>query len=107
MKVKAGIWDHLSRVVIFLLFLAGLVGVFFWYLPLIKENQRYRQRILVLESEITQQDRYGRQLRASIHALQQDSRTVERAAREILGYARSNELVIKFEGPDDRPAPPH
>ena len=100
MKVKVGIWDRLSRVVLFLLFLLGLVGVFFWYLPLFKQNQYYRQRIIMLQAETQQQERFGRQLRASIEALQQDPQTVERAAREVLGYARTNEMVIRFEEPE-------
>ena len=38
MKVDLGIWDKLTKLVIFLLFLAGLVGLAVWYLPLIKQN---------------------------------------------------------------------
>lgn len=97
MKVKVGIWDQLSRVVVFLLFLAGLVGVFFWYLPLIQQNERYRERILALDAQIAKQEQYGRQLKESIDLVQRDPKTVERAAREILGYAKDNEIVVRFE----------
>jgi len=99
MNVNLGIWDKLSRVIIFLLFLAGLLGVFVWYLPLIKQNQRFRRDLLVLETKIHEQERLGRQLRLSIDAVQNDPRTVERLAREKLGLARTNESVIRFEGP--------
>jgi cell division protein FtsB len=98
MNVNLGIWDKLTRVVIFLLFLAGLLGVFFWYLPLIEQNQRYRRHILALDMQIHEQERIARQLRASIDAVQNDPRTLERLARERLGYARTNEVVIRFEG---------
>ena len=43
MKVDLGIWDKLTRVVIFLLFVAGILLVAIWYLPLIKQNERMRQ----------------------------------------------------------------
>jgi cell division protein FtsB len=98
MNVNLGIWDKLSRVIIFLLFLAGLLGVFVWYLPLIKQNQRFRKELLALETKIQEQERLGRQLRVSIDAVQNDPRTIERLAREKLGLARTNETVIRFEG---------
>jgi cell division protein FtsB len=97
MNVNLGIWDKLSRVIIFLLFLAGLLGVFVWYLPLIKQNQRFRKELLVLETKIQEQERLGRHLKVSIDAAQNDPRTVERLAREKLGLARTNETVIRFE----------
>jgi cell division protein FtsB len=102
MNVNLGIWDKLSRVIIFLLFLAGLLGVFVWYLPLIKQNQRFRRDLLVLETKIQEQERLGRQLRLSVDAVQNDPRTIERLAREKLGLARTNETVIRFETPKPR-----
>ena len=98
MNVNLGIWDKLSRVIIFLLFLAGLLGVFVWYLPLIKQNQRFRRELLALETKIQEQERLGRHLRVSIDSVQNDPRTIERLAREKLGLARTNETVIRFEG---------
>jgi len=102
MNVNLGIWDKLSRVIIFLLFLAGLLGVFVWYLPLIKQNQRFRKDLLVLETKIQEQEKLSRHLRVSIDAVQNDPRTVERLAREKLGLARTNETVIRFETPAKR-----
>jgi cell division protein FtsB len=101
MKVNLGIWSVLSRAVIFLLLLAGLLGVFFWYLPLIQQNQRYRNEILALDVKIQDQERLARQLRGSVDALLNDPRTLERVAREKLGYARTNESVIRFQGSKD------
>lgn len=102
MNVNLGVWDKLSRVIIFLLFIAGLLGVFVWYLPLIKQNQRFRRELLVLETKIQEQERWGRQLRLSVDAVQNDPRTVERLAREKLGLARTNETVIRFEAAGKR-----
>ncbi len=99
MKVNLGVWDKLSRVVVVLLFLAGLFVVFIWYLPLIQQNQRYRKQLFDLDVRIQEQEKVGRQLRASIDALQNDPRTLERLAREKLGWAKTNETVIRFETP--------
>jgi hypothetical protein len=46
--VNAGqsIWDKLFRLVLALLVLAGLLGIFLWYQPVIQENQRMRRETL-------------------------------------------------------------
>ena len=82
MRVNLGIWDKLTKLVIFLLFVAGIGVVFFWYLPLIQENQRYRKEILALDARIAEQEKLSRHLRAAIDLHQNDSRTIERLARE-------------------------
>lgn len=97
MRVNLGIWDKLTRLVVFLLFLAGLVALFFWYLPLIQQNERYRKRSLTLDAEIAEQKRIDRQLKAQMDAVQNDPRTLERLAREKLGWAKTNETVIVFQ----------
>ena len=91
------IWDRLARVVIFLLFVAGTLGVFFWSLPLIQENQRYRKDLLALERDLAEQERLGRHLRSAIEGMQNDPKVIERLAREKLGWARTNEMVVRFE----------
>ncbi len=50
MNVDLGIWDKLARLVIFLLFVAGLLLVGVWYLPLIKQNERMRKEVLRLDN---------------------------------------------------------
>jgi len=102
MNVNLGIWDKLAKLMVFLLFIAGLVAVFFWYLPLIQKNQRYRKEILSIEAKIAEQEKLGRQMKAYIDSLQNDPRTVERLAREKLSLARTNEMVVRFEQPAKR-----
>ncbi len=99
MKGTLNIWDYLTRVVIFLLFVAGLLVVAVWYLPLIKHNERMRKEILRYDTQIQKQEETGKQLKASIDALRYDPKAVERLARETLGYAKPGETVIKFEAP--------
>ena len=102
MKVNLGIWDKLTKLVLFLLFIAGLLAVFFWYLPLIDKNQRYRKEVLALDAKIVEQERLGRQLKSVIDSLQNDPRVLERLAREKLNLARTNEMVVRFEVPGRR-----
>jgi cell division protein FtsB len=99
MKVDLNIWDELTRVVIFLLFVAGILLVAIWYLPLIKQNERMRKEILRLDTLVQKEEDAGKQLRTSIDALRRDPKAVERLARERLGYAKTGETVIRFELP--------
>jgi cell division protein FtsB len=102
MNVNLGIWDKLSKAIVFLLFVAGLLAVFLKYLPLIEQNQRFRRRLIDLEAQYAAEEKAARQLRQSSDALQNDPKTVERLAREKLGWSKTNEMVVHFEPP----APP-
>lgn len=99
MNGSLNIWDKLTRVVIFLVFVAGLLGVGIWYLPLIKQNERMRKEILRLEAQLQKADETARQLNASRAALLRDPKAIERLAREKFGYAKPGETVIRFEAP--------
>jgi len=99
MNVDLGIWDKLTRVVIFLVFIACLLIVAMWYFPLIKQNERYRKQILKLDVQLEREKEIGKQLKGSIDALSHDPKVVERLARERLGYAKPGETVIRFEAP--------
>src|SRR5437867_10258504 len=97
MHVDLGIWDKLTRLVIFLLFLAGILGLAAWYLPLIKHNERMRKQILQLDTQIQKEEETGKQLWSSINSLRHDPKAIERLARERWGYAKPGESVIRFE----------
>ncbi len=99
MSAHVAIWDKLTRVVIFLFFVAYLIIVAFWYLPLIKQNERMRKEILRLDTQVQKEDEAGKRLRVAIDALRNDPKTLERLARERLGYAKPGETVIRFEAP--------
>src|SRR5438067_907736 len=99
MNVDLGIWSKLTKLVIFLLVLAGILGVALWYFPLIKQNERMRKEVLRLDGQIAKADETGRQLKTSIDSLKYDPKAVERLAREKFGYAKPGETVIRFEAP--------
>jgi cell division protein FtsB len=99
MKVNLGIWDKLTPVVIFLVFVAGILLVAVWYLPLIQENERYRKEILRLDTQVQKGEETVKQLEASIRTLRYDPKAVERLARETFGYAKAGETVFRFEAP--------
>ena len=97
MNVNLGIWDKLTRLVIFLLFVAGILGLAVWYLPLIRQNEAMRKAILRLDAQIQKEEETARQLKSSIDSLQHNPKAVERLARETFGYAKPGETVIRFE----------
>ena len=99
MSVNLGIWGKLNRAVVSLLVLAGLLGMIVWYLPVIKQNERMRKELLRLNQEIRREEEKARQSKTMIDALQHDPKTVERLARESLGYAKTNEMVVRFIPP--------
>ena len=94
-----GIWHRLTQLVIGLIVLACLLGVFYWYVPVFERNARFRQQILSLENQVKLEEQKQRQLDTAIRNLKEDPKTVERLAREKLGYARPGETVIYFEPP--------
>ena len=58
-----------------------------------------RQHILVLESQIRAEEQRKVEFETAIRNLRDDPKTVERMARERLGYAKPGETVIYFEPP--------
>jgi cell division protein FtsB len=99
MNVDLGIWSKLTKTVAWLLLLAGLLLVGVWYLPLIQQNERMQRENLRLERELQTEKEKSRQLQADIDALRNDPKTIERLAREKLGYAKPGETVVRFEQP--------
>lgn len=99
MNVDLGIWSKLTKLVIFLLVLAGILGVALWYFPLIKQNERMRKEVLRLDGQIAKVEETSRQLKTSIDSLKYDPKAIERLAREKFGYAKPGETVIRFEAP--------
>ena len=89
--------DFLSRVAVLVILLIGLVGVFGWYLPLIKHNQALRKEIAEqkqltahLANEIQSKQR-------QLHSYKYDPRSAERLARETLRLSREGETIFHFE----------
>ena len=99
-RVDLGIWNKLTKAVVFLLIIAALIAVAVWYLPLIKQNERMRTEILRLDGEVAAQEKIAHRRKIQIEAMRNDPRTVERYAREKLGLAKVGETVFRFEEPD-------
>jgi cell division protein FtsB len=98
-NVNLGIWSKLTKIVVGLVVLAFLLLIGMWNLPLIHQNERMRADIYQLDQQLQQEEQKSKQLQAEIEALQNDPKTVERLAREKLGYAKPDETVIHFETP--------
>ena len=84
-------------VVVVLVAIAALLLIGATYQPLIQQNEMMRRRIDALDAELARQREVSKQLQAEFDALRNDPKTVERLAREKLGYAKPNETVIHFE----------
>ena len=105
-NVEDNIWDKLTRVVIGLCLLAGLVAISVWYLPLIRQNEKMREEVLRLDGEVAKESETRKQLNASVDALNKDSKAVERLVRESMGLAKPGETVIRFEEVNTNTIPP-
>ena len=98
MSVDLGIWNKLTRVVIFLIVAAVLLLIGFAYTPVIQRNERMQKTKLELDKKIEKEVEVSKRLDSQMRALQ-DPRTVERLAREKLSYAKPGEVVVHFEQP--------
>jgi cell division protein FtsB len=98
-NVDLGIWSKLTKAVVGLVVLAVLLLIGMCYLPLIQENTRMRAQILKLDQQLKIEQEKSEQLQTRIDALRNDPKTIERLAREQLGYAKPGETVIHFETP--------
>lgn len=96
---RVNIWDKLTKTVVVLLVMAGVLAVSIWYLPLIRQNERLRKEVLRLDTQIQKEDEQCRALKAAVEASHNDPKTVERLARTHLGYARPGEIVVRFQEP--------
>jgi cell division protein FtsB len=58
-----------------------------------------RKEILRHDMQIQREEEVARQLNTEIQAISNNPKTVERLARERLGYAKPGETVVRFEWP--------
>lgn len=100
------IWDKLTKLAWFLIFAALILAVGVWYLPLIRQNERMGQRVFQLNEQVKKAEELNKNLATAVNAGRTDPKTVERLARETLGFAKPGETVIHFEEPPKTPAPP-
>ena len=106
MNVDLGIWTKLTRAAVFLHFVAGHSLVSVWYLPLIQRHERLRKELLKLDHQIARDEEKAKQNKAAYEALRKDPKTIERLARERLGFVKPGETVFRFEEPATN-SPPH
>ena len=97
MKPEAGIWNKLTRIVIVLIILAGLIALGRPFLPVIRQNEQMRRRISSLEAELEAEREQARQLQQEIDLLTKDRAALEREIRYRLRLARPGETVIWFD----------
>jgi len=106
MKPDLGIWDKLTRAAIWLLVVAGVVGVVVLFTPLFRQKERLHKELIRLDSQIEKAHQENKQLEASVKLLSRDPKAVERLAREKLGYAKPGETIIRFIPGTNTPVQP-
>jgi cell division protein FtsB len=106
MNVDLGIWSKLTKIVVGLVVIAVILLIGMCYLPVIRENQRMQGQILDLQRQIQVEQDKSKALQEEIDAISHDPKTVERLAREKLGYAKPDETVIHFEDPQTNAVAP-
>lgn len=97
MRSNSPVTDFLSRLAIVVLFVAGVVAVLVWYLPLIQRNQGLRRDIATQELRINQLEGELSAMTRQAMLFEGNSNTVDRLLRENLGYSLPGEVVIRFE----------
>jgi cell division protein FtsB len=99
-NVTDSIWDKLTRVILALLVVAGVLGIAVWYAPVVQENQRMREEKFELDTKIDQETKTAKKLETQLRSFENpalEKTLVERLARERLSYAKPGEFVIRFE----------
>ena len=96
MNVNLGIWSKLTKIVVGLVVVAILLLIGMCYLPLIDQDKRMQTENLRLQRELEKESEKSKQLQAQIDALRNDPKTIGRLAREKLGYAKPDEMVVFF-----------
>jgi cell division protein FtsB len=99
-NVTASIWDKLTRLILALLVVAGVLAIAVWYAPVVQENQRMREAKFTLDKKIDEETKVAKKLEIQLRSFENPAleRTlVERLARERLSYAKPGEYVIHFE----------
>lgn len=92
-------WNRLSFAVLLLLFAAGFVMAFLWYIPEIELNRRLQAERREREQKTSSLEQEIKVIRFRLNELQTNPKAVERLARWRLGYARPGETVIYFRQP--------
>ena len=94
-EVRPGLFDWLNRILVVLIVLAIVAVIGLNYAPLIRTNQRLREKLQHRQDDVARIEAELGRLNSEIRALQTDPRHLERRVRE-LGYARPEELVVTF-----------
>ena len=96
-SIDAGIWMKLTKVVGALVIVAGVMAIIQWYQPVIRQNEGMQRRLIHLKEQIAEENRIANSLQERIGAVSTNDFTLDRLAREKLGYAKPGEKVVRFE----------
>lgn len=87
----------LTRFLVFLCFAIVIGGAFFWYTPIIKQNEEMHRQLMNAEKNLNAENENYSRLSEEIVLIQTNPRHVEKIVREGYRYARPGETVFIFE----------
>jgi len=96
---EGGLLRFLNKLTKAVLVLLALVIVVALFIPLLRKSQRLAEQKYQIEQQIKQLEADNKRLEAEAAALSRDPKTVERVAREKMGWAKPDEKVYRFEPP--------
>ena len=85
-----------------LLFLAGVAGLAYYYIPLIKRSRAFEQELEAKKLALQQEEQTHERLKREIDLLKTDPEYVEKVARDKLGYGRDGETLYRFESLEEK-----
>ncbi|MBV9462973.1 MAG: septum formation initiator family protein [Verrucomicrobiae bacterium] len=85
-----------------LFFIAALVGLAYYYIPLIKKTQAFERELSVKQLALQQEEEKNAKLKKEIELLKKDPDYVEKIVRDKLGYARDGETIYRFQSLQDQ-----
>lgn len=104
MADQGGILWLLNKLTKGVFVLLALVIVVALFIPLFRQSQRLSEEKYQLEQEVKALEAENKALEEEAAALSRDPKSVERVAREKMGWARPEEKVYRFEQPKQKPA---
>ena len=87
----------LNRILYLLVFVAALILLFCWFLPLVKEQQRQKHALQALKQQVEQEKANYNKQSKKLTLLQNDPTYIELLARDKLDLMRPGETIFRMD----------
>ncbi len=99
--------SFLNRILYFLIFVAALILLICWFLPLVKERDRQQHYLQTLRQEVDQERALFNKQSKKLTLLQNDPAYTELLARDKLDLMKPGETIFRMDpaSPENAAAP--